>query len=120
MADHAVLIVDDEDHITELIDSVLQHSGYRTDCLNDGAQAIESLKQKEYDILICDLHMPGMSGRDLIEWSRVNRPNMRVLLLSGDVARTDTGEFARSCGAHFLSKPFNVSELSKAVQRLFS
>jgi two-component system NtrC family sensor kinase len=120
MADHAVLIVDDEDHITELIDSVLQHSGYRTDCLNDGAQAIELLKQKEYDILICDLHMPGMSGRDLIEWSRVNRPNMRVLLLSGDVARTDTGEFARSCGAHFLSKPFNVSELSKAVQRLFS
>ena len=118
--DRSVLIVDDEDHITELIESVLQHCGYRTDRLNDGAPAIELMKNNDYDILICDLHMPGVSGRDLIEWSRLNRQNMRVLLLSGDVARKDVNEFARSLGVHFLSKPFSVSELTKAVQRLSS
>ncbi len=116
----SVLIVDDEDHITELIDSVLQYSGYRTERLNDGAPAIELLKQEEYDILICDLHMPGIGGRDLVEWCRVNRKNMRILLLSGDVARKDSREFAKSCGAHFLSKPFSVAELTQAVQRLSS
>jgi two-component system NtrC family sensor kinase len=118
--DRSVLIVDDEDHITELIESVLQDCGYRTDRLNDGAPAIEMMKGNKYDILICDLHMPGVSGRDLIEWTRMNRQHMHVLLLSGDVARKDVNEFAKSYGVHFLSKPFSVSELTKAVQRLFS
>ena len=116
----SVLIVDDEDSITELIESVLGRCGYRTNCLNDGAPAIELMKKNEYDILICDLHMPGVNGRDLIEWTRLNRQNMRVLLLSGDVARKDVNDFARAYGVHFLSKPFSLSELSKAVQRLSS
>jgi two-component system, NtrC family, sensor kinase len=116
----SVLIVDDEDHITELVESVLQGCGYRTDRLNEGAPAIELLKKKEYDILICDLHMPGTNGRDLIEWVRSNRKDIRVLLLSGDVARAETKEFVRTCGAHFLPKPFSISELTKAVQRLSS
>lgn len=118
--DQTVLIVDDEDHITELVDSVLHNCGYRTDRLIDGAAAIDLMKQTEYDILICDLYMPGISGRDLVQWTRSNRRNTRILILSGDVARKDTTEFARSCGAHFLSKPFSVSELTKAVQRLSS
>jgi len=118
--DRSVLIVDDEDHITELIDTVLRNCGYRTDRLNDGAPAIELMKRNDYDILICDLHMPGVSGRDLIEWVRLNRQNMRVLLLSGDVARSDVNDYARAYGIHFLSKPFSVSELTKAVQRLSS
>lgn len=119
-ADRSVLIVDDEDHITELIDSVLHESGYQSDRLNDGESAIELLKTKDYDILICDFHMPGIDGRGLIEWVRSNRKNTRILLLSGDVVRKDTQEFAKAYGAHFLSKPFSVSELTKAVQRLFS
>jgi len=118
--DRSVLIVDDEDCITELVESVLQKSGYRTDRLNDGGPAIELMKTNDYDILICDLHMPGVSGRELIEWTRLNRQNMRVLLLSGDVARTDVSDFAKAYGIHFLSKPFSVAELTKAVQRLFS
>ena len=114
------MIVDDEDYITELVESVLQKCGYRTDRLNDGGPAIELMKTNDYDILICDLHMPGVSGRELIEWTRLNRQNMRVLLLSGDVARTDVSDFAKAYGIHFLSKPFSVAELTKAVQRLFS
>jgi two-component system NtrC family sensor kinase len=120
MSSRSVLIVDDEDHITELVESVLQACGYRTDRLNEGGPAIELLKKKEYDILICDLHMPGTNGRDLVEWVRSNRKDIRVLLLSGDVARAETKEFVRTCGAHFLSKPFSISELTKAVQRLSS
>ena len=118
--DRSVLIVDDEDYITELVESVLQKCGYRSDRLNDGGPAIELMKTNDYDILICDLHMPGVSGRELIEWTRLNRQNMRVLLLSGDVARTDVSDFAKAYGIHFLSKPFSVAELTKAVQRLFS
>jgi two-component system, NtrC family, sensor kinase len=118
--DRSVLIVDDEDHITELIENVLQEFGYRTERLSDGAPAIELMKKNQYDILICDLHMPGIGGRDLIEWASKNRQSMRVLLLSGDVVRTDVSDFATAYGVHFLSKPFSVTELTKAVQRLSS
>ena len=119
-AGRSVLIVDDEGHITELIETVLQDCGYKTDCLNDGAPAIELLKKKEFDILICDLHMPGTNGRDVTEWVRSNGSRVRVLLLSGDVARKETSEFARTCGAHFLAKPFSIAELLKAIQNLSS
>ena len=119
-ASRSVLIVDDEDNITELIESVLSASGYEAECRNDGAPAIDLLRDKVYDILICDLHMPGTSGREVMEWVRSNRPNVRTLLLSGDVSGKETEEFARSCGAHFLPKPFSISELTKAVQRLSS
>ena len=112
--------MDDEDHITELIESALSGAGYDTECRNDGAPAIDQLRTKEYDILICDLHMPGTSGREVIEWVRSNRPHVRTLLLSGDVSGRETEELARSYGAHFLPKPFNISELRKAVQRLSS
>jgi CheY-like chemotaxis protein len=118
--ERSVMIVDDEDHITELIESALRQQGHRTDCLNNGARAIEMLKANPYDILICDLHMPGIGGRELLEWSRQNRPNTRILLLSGAVARKEMSEFARKNGAHFLAKPFTLSELTKAVQRLAS
>lgn len=115
-----VLIVDDEDHIAELVENVMQVCGYRTDRLNEGAPAIELLKKKEYDVLICDLHMPGTNGRDLIDWVRSNKKGTHILLLSGDVIRKDTIEYVKSCGAHFLSKPFSIGELKKAVERLFS
>lgn len=118
--ERSALIVDDEDHITELVQDVLGDSGYHTDRAGDGSPAIELLKKKEYDIVICDLHMPGLDGRGLIEWVRSNRTNTRILLLSGDVVRNDAREFAKAYGAHFLSKPFSISELKKAVQRLFS
>ncbi len=116
----SVLIVDDEEYVAELVASILQQSGYRTSQVNEGAPAIELLKKNDYDILVCDLHMPGIDGRDLMQWVRSNKQNMHVLLLSGDVARQDTAQFAKSCGAHFLSKPFTMKELTKAVRRLFS
>jgi two-component system, NtrC family, sensor kinase len=116
----SVLIVDDEDNITELIESALSASGYDTECRNDGGPAIDVLREKEYDILICDLHMPGTSGLEVMEWVRSNRPNVRTLLLSGDVSGKETEEIAKSYGAHFLPKPFNIAELRRAVQRLTS
>jgi CheY-like chemotaxis protein len=119
-ASRSVLIVDDEDNITELIESALSASGYDTECRNDGGPAIDLLRDKEYDILICDLHMPGTSGREVMEWVRSNRPNVRTLLLSGDVAGRETEEIAKAYGAHFLPKPFSVAELRRAVQRLTS
>ena len=64
--------------------------------------------------------MPGVDGYELVEWTRRNRPNVRILLLSGDVARNNINDLAQAYAAHFLSKPFTVSELKKAVQRLFS
>lgn len=118
--DRSVLIVDDEDHITELVGSVMQLSGYKAECLTEGAAAIEALKRKHYDVLICDLHMPGTNGRDLVDWVRSNRKGTHILLLSGDVVRLETTEYVKSCGAHFLSKPFSVRELTQAVQKLFS
>jgi CheY-like chemotaxis protein len=115
----SILVVDDEDHIAELIENVLEANGYTADRLNDGAPALDLLKKKHYDLLICDLHMPGISGRDVIESIRSSNKPVKILVLTGDVIRAETGEFVKSCRAHLLPKPFSIGELIKAVDQVF-
>jgi two-component system cell cycle sensor histidine kinase/response regulator CckA len=115
----SILVVDDEDHIAELIEHILTASGHKTRRLNDGATAVELLKKQTFDLLICDLHMPGASGRDVIEWVRHSKAGLEVLLLTGDVVSPETRQFVESSGVHFLSKPFSIEELKNAVEQAF-
>jgi two-component system cell cycle sensor histidine kinase/response regulator CckA len=115
----SILVVDDEDHIAELIESVVEANGYTADRLNDGAPALDLLRKKHYDLLICDLHMPGVGGRDVIEWVRSSNKPVKILVLTGDVIGAQTGDFVKSCGAHLLSKPFSIGELIGAVEQVF-
>ncbi len=111
-----VLVADDEHHILDLVDAVLSDTDYEVECVGSGEEAIAKLQASEFDLVISDLRMPGIGGREVVEWIQSEGKNAEVLLLTGDVASREMKDFISRSGISCLSKPFRIGELVEAVE----
>jgi len=112
-----VLIVDDEAGICLLLKELLNDAGYQCQTASSGEQALEILRQQEFDALISDLRMPGISGLALLEAARAQYPKMILLLATGG-GDVQTGIEAAKHRAHaYLVKPFRLDSVVAALQR---
>jgi signal transduction histidine kinase len=110
--DQTVLVVDDEDLLLTMAETVLSDYGYRVMTAKSGEQALEIVNAGlEIDLLITDMVMPGMSGRELITKVRRLAPQVRILCASG---------YARPAQAEedevYLQKPFTSQDLLRKVK----
>ncbi len=114
-----ILVVDDEVHISRLMSDVLETQGAEIDLANSGMQAVEQIKAKEYDLFICDQHMPGFSGERLYWSVKSVNPELRqrFLFVTGDVLNDDTTHFFMRTGVRYIRKPFRSVELVTAVEQ---
>jgi len=116
-----VLLVEDEDAVRLFGARALRNKGYRVIEARSGEQALDVLRGDEHiDVLITDVVMPGMDGVTLARLVRIERPAIRIILISGyseDVARNgiDPNE-----GIHFLPKPFSLKQLAGAVKQVMA
>jgi two-component system, cell cycle sensor histidine kinase and response regulator CckA len=114
--DQTILIVDDEDLLLTMGQTILTSYGYRVLTANGGQKALEILAQKEkeapVDLVITDLVMPAMSGRELVEHIRQLSPDTRIICTSGYV--WPVGQ--ENDGA-YLQKPFTSQELLLKVKQ---
>lgn len=113
----AVLIVDDDRSVQNLIVASLQRERLTTDTANDGAQAIDKLKKRTYCAIILDLMMPRISGWDVIDWLRDNpdkTPYSVIVSTAADRAVLHELD-PRVVNAIFV-KPFNTLELAGYVR----
>jgi signal transduction histidine kinase/ActR/RegA family two-component response regulator len=117
-----ILVIDDEIHITELIFDVLTHQGARIDVANSGVEALEQIKRKDYDVIICDQRMPGISGQRLyrLVQSLNSELRHRFLFVTGDVVNAQTKRFFTQAGVQYIRKPFRIQELVEAIQGVLS
>jgi signal transduction histidine kinase/ActR/RegA family two-component response regulator len=117
-----ILVIDDEIHITELIFDVLARQGARIDLANSGAEALEQIKKKHYDVIICDQRMPGVSGQRLYRLVESLNPELRhrFLFVTGDVVNAQTKRFFNQAGVQYLRKPFRINELVEAIEGVLS
>ena len=118
--DETILIVEDERALRVLVVQMLEEHGYQALAAGTAEQAIGLIGDDDIpiDLVLTDLVMPGMNGRDLAEQARVLRPGIRVLFMSGyaDVAVLSNG--ALEPGSAFLEKPFSASELAHKVREV--
>jgi two-component system cell cycle sensor histidine kinase/response regulator CckA len=117
-----VMVVDDEVHITEFVHDVLARHGARVQIANSGSEAYEQIRNKHFDLIVCDQNMPGLSGQSLfrlVEGSDANAPK-KFLFITGEVVANDKRQFYAQNGVHFLRKPFRIQELLEAVDYLFT
>jgi signal transduction histidine kinase/ActR/RegA family two-component response regulator len=117
-----ILVIDDEIHITELIFDVLARQGARIDLANSGVEALEQIKRKNYDVIICDQRMPGVSGQRLYRLVESLNSDMRYkfLFVTGDVVNDQTKRFFTQAGVQYIRKPFRIQELVDALEGLLS
>ncbi|MBI3791568.1 MAG: response regulator [Gemmatimonadetes bacterium] len=115
----AVLLVEDDDAVRTLACRVLQRRGYREHVASDGTEGLDMWQRLKHEValVISDVVMPGVSGRDLVLEVRKTRPRMPIILMSGYVGESlETTEGLNPLPI-FLEKPFTVASLGEAVQR---
>ncbi len=119
-ADHGyirILVVDDEEVVREPLTEALGWAGYLADGVATVDEALEKLEINQYDMLFCDLVMPGTNGFTLMEVVRRRFPTLPVIVLTGH-ATIDITQHAIRLGAQdFIIKPFSVRELPFIVER---
>ena len=112
-----VLVVDDEPHILYYMRATLESWGHRVDTAADGHDALARVRAAQYDVIISDVRMPNLGGRELFERLRQELPAMaeRMVFATGDTVRDDTMEFLERSGRPFLHKPFKLAELRSTL-----
>jgi two-component system NtrC family sensor kinase len=108
-----VLVIDDEPHILHYMRATLEAWGHEVDVAADGAEGRTLVLAEEHDLVICDLRMPRLGGRELFEDVVRERPwlGSRIFFSTGDTVRGDTLQFLESLSRPWLHKPFGLAEL---------
>jgi PAS domain S-box-containing protein len=112
-----VLIVEDEPTVARLIADVLRDEGMLVETLFDGREALAVAAQRSFDLVICDLKMPGLDGRSLYEaLARMGSPLCgRFIFVTGDALAVPVLDFLERNRLPYVHKPFRVEELTQAV-----
>jgi len=113
-----VLLVEDEEAVAGLVAWLLQSNGYRVLQAGEGEAALrlEESHAGPIDLVLTDVVMPGMSGRELVDRLLPRRPQMRVLFMSGYTEERIVLHGVYSAATHFLAKPFTAAELLGGVR----
>ena len=112
-----VLLVEDEDAVRELVRRILEARGYAVVEARDGREGLKLCESHpgKIDVLLTDVVMPGLGGRELAEAALKLRPGMRVVLMSGHTQDVIVKEGVEQ-GAAFLHKPFTPMQLAQKVR----
>ena len=113
-----VLVADDDHSIRQLVCTIVKREQITVDCVADGAQAIELLKQHEYAVILLDLMMPRVDGFGVIEYLKQHPPAVKpVVLVITAYADQKFKEVDADIVAGVLRKPFEVADLGNIVRQ---
>jgi DNA-binding response OmpR family regulator len=115
-----VLLAEDEEMVRGLVRSVLEMNGYEVLEASDGEAALRLCREHAgpIDLLLTDMKMPGLGGRELSLGVRAQRPEVRVLFMSGYTEDAALQGGARAAGEDFLAKPFKPAELVRRIKEV--
>ena len=117
-----ILVVDDEPEIAAVLAEMLQRAGHRADVAADGAQALERLGQRRYDLVLTDTKMPVLDGVEFYREVERRFPRLcdRVIFLTGDVLDQEKRQFLEATGTPCVAKPFDLDEVERVVQGMLA
>ncbi|MGH9861833.1 MAG: PAS domain S-box protein [Candidatus Acidiferrales bacterium] len=121
-ADHTVLLVEDEELLRKLVRAYLESNGYRVLEAGSGREAIRlaETNAQHISLLMTDVIMPGMTGRELAEHLTARHPHVKVLYMSGYTDDAIVNHGVLEPGMAFLQKPFTLDDLSRKLQTILA
>lgn len=112
-----LLIVDDEAAVRESLREVLRTDGYEIDAAETGEKALNAIQENDYDLILLDIRMPGMSGIEVLRKVNQVAPDTKVIMLTGH-GTVETAVEALRHGAHdYILKPFSTQSILSSVSR---
>lgn len=113
-----ILLVDDEDAVRRVVGTLLQRMGYQVTRAASGTEALAALQDRAYDVMICDLRMPGLSGEEVYARMEREHPSMtsRVVFTSGDLEADKARALLARAGGPAVQKPYDIETLLAAIR----
>ena len=113
-----ILVVEDEPAISQICRRILTGDGFEVDTAINGEVAQEMLGERDYTLVLMDIRMPVMSGKEFYQILESQYPQLvdRVIIATGDVIGSKTKNFLEKSGRPFLPKPFTPDELKTIVR----
>jgi len=118
----SVLLVEDDETVRGMTREMLERVGYRVESPRTPQEAIELSRDegKEFDLILSDVIMPGMSGKDMADEVRRIRPGIKVVFMSGYTYDAISSRGLAQEGMHLIHKPFDIGTLTTAVRKALS
>ena len=116
-----ILVVDDDELTVKLLQKVLEAWDARVAVAQNGKEALTKLAEQNFDLLVCDIRMPEMTGQELFRHIQENAylPPQRILFLTGEKSAA-VKQFLDNSGCYYLYKPLQFLDFSGQVQALLS
>ncbi|WP_414157943.1 PAS domain-containing protein [Pseudomonas sp. BNK-45] len=119
MAGESVMVVEDDPAVRMLVLNVLNELGYRAFEAEDARSALPLLESPtRIDLLVTDVGLPGMNGRQLAEIARQQRPGLKVLFMTGYAEKAAERQGFLEPGMDLLAKPFSIEELAQKIRQM--
>ena len=118
LAGRRVLVVEDEAALASAVAEALTDAGFVVDRAANGEEALADVRERPYDLVICDLKMPRLDGRQFYRAIAATAPELaaRLIFVTGDVVGTDAERFLEESGCPWLAKPFRLGDLLRAAR----
>jgi DNA-binding NtrC family response regulator len=113
-----ILILDDEPIVCKRLKPAFLKAGYDVETFTDSAHAMERTLEKEFDIVITDLKMEGMSGMEFLTDVKRRSPGTEIIVITGFATLESSRESARQGVFNFVAKPFKLTDILDMVEQL--
>lgn len=113
-----LLIVEDNERLSDWLARLLRSENYVVDCVADGEAAVDGVAFENYDLVIIDLGLPGIGGIEVIRHLRARQFQLPVLILTAEGALQRRVEGLNAGADDFMTKPFEVEELAARIRAL--
>jgi two-component system NtrC family sensor kinase len=112
------LVIEDEAALGEAVAAALADEGFKTDRAEDGEVALGKVRERHYDVIICDLKMPKVDGMMFFREVSAKMPHVarRMIFVTGDVAGTEAERFLEESGCQWVPKPFRLRDLVRLAR----
>ncbi len=113
----AILVVDDEEIMQDVMRDILKESGYDVDIAENGARALVTVEEREFDLVFAEIRMPVMDGMEFLRKAKDLNPHLDIIMMTG-YASVDVAVEAMKLGAFdFITKPFNLDHIRIVAER---
>ena len=112
-----ILVLDDETIVLKRLRPALEKAGYEVEVFSRSQEALERVMQKDFDIVITDLKMPGLDGMQFLTMVKERSPTTEVIVITGFATMETAKESFKKGVFDFLAKPFKLGEIQEIVKK---
>ena len=106
-----ILIIDDEKAIRKTLSEILSYEGYKMDEAGDGEEGLKKFREKDYDVILCDIKMPKIDGIEFLEKAKESNPDIPIIMISGHGTIETAVEAVKKGAYDYISKPPDLNRL---------